>query len=495
MGLHIRFMWLERGYRSFNSDEVVKCEFIKGLVKSGHWWASEWVGEPYNVVQQKSFWLHGLLYEILGCHDSMFPVLGLLTNVFIFVLWAWVLVKRTGQLRSSLPVLAALAIPPPAVESLGFNLCEIRMSMIYGALITAYAGEWLRTPRRTFLFGLVGSLGCWEDLFTFFFLAASLPLEIRAQGGWRGALRFWWAFLTGVLMGLLAGWFLYRGLPYFPQANYMLGGLATFQQGLIHLRILMEMWPLHWIGALPFGWLQQSSLGRWLDPGWKVGSPLLLSALFWLMLAGTAYGFARMVHREWKRWYEDVFLWVFPPLSLLVFFILSSQVFGVLSLRYLQPLLLFPFALLGLWAASSSGRLGWIMVLTIWLSFHGVALFLGFSSPRPIHPAQWMANRLEKMGVSAGYADFWISESVRYISKDRVLLTAYNYRSFDDQAERAARVQREVSLVCVHGVGSSEMFEEMNRRLLLGGYRQAGVSDFKDEGWFVIHYVQAHQRE
>jgi hypothetical protein len=80
VGLAVRIIWLFRGYLSFNSDEAVKCEFIKGLAASHGFWASPWVGDPFNVVQLKTFWLHEILYVIFQRHDSIFPILGVGCN-------------------------------------------------------------------------------------------------------------------------------------------------------------------------------------------------------------------------------------------------------------------------------------------------------------------------------------------------------------------------------------------------------------------------------
>jgi hypothetical protein len=483
-GFCVRSAYVLKGYSALNSDEVM---YYRALLDMGAQPGSSDFIDQFRFIPGVKFLFLKFFYIMANHHLEYMPFFASLVNISLYLLWMYVLIRRTGSFWSGFPLLVFLMFPTPSVSYMGTDLSEIRLCYFYGAILTLFAGEWFRNSWRCIAFGLVSSWGCWEDLFTIFFILPVLFYEKEAlfSGTWINRFcRLSFVFLGTTWILLMhpenSRWMsLYR-------AGYFNLGIGKLSEWCNHGWILISAWPVYWFGGIPWGYLQSSQLGQWLNPGFNSFHWTLTPYFFWPLLGFTLL--APIVFFRSATGLKDIWLWLMPPILFVFFFIFGKQAWDALTLRYLSFWQLVPAIFLGLWMVSFRGRherIFFTFVLGLWVLFNSVFLIIDFENSNKEHPGQRIAARLEQAGYRAGFSNYWVSEPVCYFSNDRVLLTPYNHSPISRKALAASRNNNEIALVWVDGLDRPSVFGEVVRQIESLGYRRISKSDFKEEGWSI----------
>jgi hypothetical protein len=483
IGFLVRAAFILHGYDSLNSDEVVDCEAL--LTKANG--TTDFIFP--DVFFRFPDWLTSCFYSFFARGQiQVLPFLFCVTSLLIYLSWTLVLVWRGNRLgRAAVPLLVFMALPAPCISYLGIQLSQIRPSYFYGAILILLAGQWFRKGWIAFVFGFLAVKACLDDPFSLFFIWPVLVYEwvghwedFFKKGSWK-----WIPFPMGVGIG----WVLESGRePWFDKANsnYLHAGVASFSQWGWHLKMVLEAWPLYWISALPWGYAQQSQLGLFLRPAAESALWIWIPLIFWTLFGMTAIGAFLSIPKP--RW-EEAVLWGGPFLSFLIFFIFSRQTWDAATLRYIGFGQLVPALWLGVWASNETSirsKKIWIVVLSFWLGFNAVFLINDLRGPTHEHPGAYIAQRLEQMGIRAGFANYWVSEPIRYFSNDQVLIVAYNHPPISRKATFAAQNSREIGLVWLKGLDRPENLPEIENQLWALNYRPGRQFDFTSEGWDVF---------
>jgi hypothetical protein len=415
----VRLAFVIHGNPGFNSDEVLVQAFLS------HTGDFQLRDDPSKL---SMIWgvrraILKMFYLVSGNHLSAGFLFATLSNTLMACLWAAILFWRYRDKWMVAPSLVSILIPIPAIAYLGTQIGEFRTSLWVGALLVGGAGHWTKGPWRAFLFGVLSGMAYGDDPFVAFYalpvLIYEMPEIVRLLR--KRLYERWIAFMAGVLAVVLL-----CGKPYWQEApsgycRLEVGGLTQWKW---HWEVLTRAWPLYWSGALPYGYLQNSELGRWLQPSPWAGREILLTFLFWSLffLGGI---FLALYFKGARKERREAFLWLLPPALSLFFFIFGAQVWDSMSLRYLGMWQFFLPAWFGFGALFLT-KIGkrWIAVclMVALVAIHGIWLSAYLRVPVRTHPGAWIAGRLESIGVRSGYAHYWVSEVVRYYSKERVLL-------------------------------------------------------------------------
>ncbi len=487
IGFWIRAEFVVHGYESLNSDEITVCRSVLAQSKSP---------ESHDFIPPTNFFRHPAyltcrMYAFLADGKiTALPFLFCAASLLIYLAWALVLNQKTeGNWNAAFPMLLLMAIPAPCLSYLGIQLSEIRSFYFYGALLVLFAGQWFRNDFSIFAFGFLSVRGLLDDPFVAFFLWPVLVYEFffkktffpfKSRRNWGAA----------VLGGLLGGWLNVDHHPWFDKANssYLHLGLAPPSDWVYHAKMVLQTWPLYWVSVLPYDFFQQSPLGLSLHPPPPPWVSFWVPLIFWVLFLATAVGSFLSLRKP--RWAEAI-LWGGPFLSFLVFFIFGSQSADALTLRYLGFGQLVPALGLGLWAAHSSvvkgwsGKL-WVILLSLWMVFNAIFLIANLRGPARQHPGAHIAVCLEQAGIRAGFANYWVSETVRYFSRNQILIAAYNRTPLSREAIAAAQNSREIGLIWVEGLDGPQALFEVEGQLRGLSYRLDHRVDFNQEGWSVF---------
>ncbi|MGH7739377.1 MAG: hypothetical protein ACREL1_04450 [bacterium] len=367
----------------------------------------------------------------------------------------------------------------------------MRSFYFYGPLFILGAGLWLKNGFGALVFGFLAVKSCLDDPFSFFFIWPVLIYEAQTAKNvlFKGYLKKTILFLAGCLGGTILGlvhdpWVLRK------QTNYLHFGIAPFSQWAAHLKMLLEAWPLYWISALPWGYLQNSRLGLWLHPrsvNWIDGC---VPIVFWILFLAVGIGSYFFCQKN----FHERLLWWGPFGSFLAFFIFSQQTWDAMTLRYLGFGQMVLGIWLGLWAADASkhrwGKL-WIVFLSLWIGFNAFFIARNLSGPARIHPGAYISERLEQLGIKAGFANYWVSETVRYFSQDQILIEPYNHSPISRKTLEAAQNSPKIGLIWLDGLDRPSAFPEIEKQLRSLNYKSAGRINFPGEGWRIFVWKKA----
>jgi hypothetical protein len=101
------------------------------------------------------------------------------------------------------------------------------------------------------------------------------------------------------------------------------------------------------------------------------------------------------------------------------------------------------------------------------------------------HPAKVVLEGLREMGLRAGYANYWVSEPVRFLSRDQTALTPYNKPPFSRSAFSKAHHEAEIAFVVLEGLDLPEQVSAAVGQIQKSGYKLVRRKDFEN-GWFVL---------
>jgi len=483
IGFWVRAEFVVHGYDSLNSDEITVCRSV--LAQSQGPEKSDFI-LPTSFFRNPAFLTRRVYAFLADGQIQVLPFLFCAASLLIYLGWVWVLNRRAGDWKAAIPMLFLMAIPAPCLCYLGVQLSEIRSFYFYGALLVLFAGQWFRNKVSIFAFCFLAVRGVLDDPFVVFFLWPVLvyewsieknPFPVRNLKKWGVA----------VLGGLLGGWLNFDHHPWFDKSNssYLHLGIAPFSDWVYHAKMVLEAWPLYWVSALPWGYFQRSSLGLLLHPLPPIWTSFWVPLIFWVLFLATAIGSFLSLPKPRRA---EAVLWGGPFFSFLFFFILGSQSVDALTLRYLGFGQLVPALWLGIWAAHSSVLKGWfgklwIVLLSLWVVFNASFLLMNLSGPAREHPGAHIAVCLERAGIRAGFANYWVSETVRYFSHDQILIAAYNRTPLSLQTITAAQNSQEIGLIWVDGLDGPQSLPVVEDQLRSLNYRLERRIDFSREGW------------
>jgi hypothetical protein len=488
LGFFIRAEYVSMGFQSLTSDEVWCYHDVQFLsLPQSDAAQPDLLPNPSIQIGSRR-WILQASYLLSGYNLNFIPFFVCLINVMLYLFWAYVLIRRTGCRAAGIPVLAFLALPPPCIYYLGTQISETRSFYWFGALLVLFAGYWMKDLFRAFLFGLLAVWACLEDPFSVFFL---IPVLWYEKDAWKDraaemartrlpALLLGGASAAAVSSGNLPWTALYRS----GYVNPSLGSWAQIQQ---HAALLFQAWPQYWFGRLPWGYLQNSTLGRLMNPPVLNWPDWVVGLVFWVLLAFTlAAAFKGILGKMEKR---EILLWFLPPALFLAFFVFGNQAWDALTLRYIGFWQYFIPILLGLAAAQAGKSIlrgPWVWVLGLWLLVQTLFLVAQWIGPERPNPGRLLAERVEQAGYHAGYCNYWASELIRYYSQDRVLMAPYNHLPISRRVTETVQTSPKVALVWVEGLDHSDKFPEVANQLAVMGYHPTQKIEFKQEGWSIL---------
>jgi hypothetical protein len=488
LGFFVRAQYVGQGFQSLTSDEDWYYQDVQSLSLSPfeavH---SDLLPNPSEQIGTRR-WILQAGYLLSGRNLNVLPFFVCLVNVLLYLFWAYVLIRRTGRWETGIPLLAFLALPPPCLQYLGTQISEMRSFYWFGALLVLFAGFWMKDFLRALIFGFLTAWACLEDPFSVFFVLPVLGFEMLP---WKGrVLEMARTRLPGLFLGAVLAFMLFSGdLPWTAlyrsgYVNPSLGSWAQIQQ---HAALLFQAWPQYWFGRLPWGYLQNSMLGRLLNPPVLQIPDGAISLIFWLLLALTLAAALKAILGKMER--REMLLWFLPPVLFLAFFVFGNQAWDALTLRYIGFWQYFIPILLGMAAAQagkSTHRGPWVWVLGLWLLVQTLFLFAQWMGPERPNPGRLLAERVEQAGYHAGYCNYWASELIRFYSQDRVLMAPYNHAPISRRVTEAVQTSPKVALVWVEGLDHPDRFPLVVNQLVLMGYRPSQKIEFKREGWSIL---------
>ncbi len=486
-GFFVRAAFVIGGYNSFNSDEVLYYRLFSEFSTKTN--LSDYIYQLHFLPGIRLLFFY-VFYFLSGNRLNFLPFFACLTNVLFYLLWMYVLRRRTGSYWSGVPLALFLMSPSPAISYLSTNLSEIRMSFFYGAIFVLFAGKWFGNPRSFLLFGLIASLACWEDLMSVFFILPVVFYEVSNKPS-----KTWSFWIRGLFLTVAGSSWIFLVHPensawtFFSKTSYLHLGLGSFHDWVDHAGLLVEAWPIYWCGGLPWGYLQNSQLGRFLNTGLTSRFWMFAPYFFWFLITVVIFGSFRFFSFENR--FKEIWLWWGPAFLFVLFFIFGGQTWDSLTLRYLSFWQLVPAILLGLWAVSLRGSFKkkvFFIVLVCWVLFNALFLAVSLCQETKESPAQRIAAYLEGESYKAGFANYWVSEPVCYFSNNRVLLAPYNHMPISREATMAAQNSKKIVLVWLEGLDRPETFEKVVDQIKTMGYRPVKKKYFQDEGWFVMFW-------
>ncbi len=484
-GFWIRAEYVATGFPSLTSDEVWvyhNIEFQSLTDQSAV--DSDFLPNVSNLIGTRK-WFFQLGYLFSAHRMDNLPFFACLLSVFLCLFWAFVLVRRTRSWVAGVPLLIFLVFPPPCVFYLGTQFSEARSFYWFGAILVLFAGNWFKNHLWSLAFGLLAVWSCLEDPFTLFFL---LPVLWYEKGNIKKlAMENALNHLLPSVLGALTAYALFsKSLPWaiLYRGGYLHPALASWPEIQSHASLILFAWPQYWLGRIPWGYLQNSSLGRFLHPSPNPFPDWVSTLIFWILLGLTL----TMVLKTLKGKMEsrEFLLFFLPPILFLVFFIFGNQAWDALTLRYLGFWQYFIPILLGLVAVGRplNSRYLWVGIMGLWVVFQ---TFFSVGQLKP-HPGQFLAERLEKLGFKTGYSNYWASEVIRYYSGDKLLIAPYDHPPISRQVTEAAQNAPKIALVWIDGLDHPDRLAEVERQLENQGYRPSQKYDFKKEGWSILGF-------
>ncbi len=145
-----------------------------------------------------------------------------------------------------------------------------------------------------------------------------------------------WTRLPGLFLGAVSAFIFFSGdLPWAAlyRSGYVNPSLGSWTQIQQHAVLLLQAWPQYWFGRLPWGYLQNSTLGRLLNPPVLPIPDGAIGLAFGVLLALTLAVALKAILGKLDD--KEMLLWFLPPVFFLAFFIFGNQAWDALTLRYI----------------------------------------------------------------------------------------------------------------------------------------------------------------
>jgi hypothetical protein len=486
IGFLLRAALVLQGHPALNSDEMNYYHFLQNLGMGQG--SEDYVGWRWSRYELR-FWMFYIPFRWMGSDLRSLGFIACFWNVVVSLAWGWVFLRRFRDLRLVWPILFFIAIPAPCLSSWGTLLCEFRSSILYGAILMGFAGKWGKSALGMAGFSLVAALGLFEDLFTVFFI---VPVLLYERSLWMERVRARpWAIALLAALWLVITFRFVAGGTWGDQIrqHYLHAGFGGPGEWWRHLKIL-ALFPLYWMGQVPWGYLQNSSVGVFLNPPsghWFQG---FCSWAFVLLVFATFF-LGLLTPKEEKR--RERMLLLSPMLMFLLFFIFGSQVWDALSLRYLWFFQFVPALVLGKAMEYGEKRAAWSkFVLASWM-----ALDLAALAPLLFHPyhspARAICKELLDRDARCGFANYWASEMIRYESDDQLRFAPYDHSPISFAAYQGSLTAPDTYVVWVQGLDPSTGPQVLSERIAALGYWPVSRTDYP-EGWSLYQWKKRKAR-
>jgi len=475
----LRLAYVLRGHPAFGTDELTILNHV-------HAWADGRVPDEILTLHKAMdlrLWIPAFFYRVWGpSGDPLGAIFLGLLGPACWILW----VRRVGGARVAWGMAVFLVLATPAVAYYGTLLSEFRTSLLVGALLALNAGKWGKNLGTAWGLGFLAAFGVFSDLFTLFFLLAVIGMELlEREVGWTVHP---WTKVAGLLAGCCAGSWL--GL-------YYLSSLPLQQPGTVHASLapwgsvqknfglLWEVFPVFWAGGFPYGYLQNSPLGRSFNGADGTLGQWMDRILVFAGFLGAFWGVRGWARDSAVGWRDAAPLWV-PTVAFTAFFLFSSQTWDALSFRYLYFLLVFWAAGWGcLWVRAAKPASRALIGVALGLLVCGHAY--RWRNLTGGSPAVVLVSGLTEDGETRGFANHWVAALLNYGSRDKLRFEPYDAAPGSKSLDAEIRASNRITLVWVEGLDRPEVFQAAVSQLKGIGYRQTGGHP-RPGGWGTLDF-------
>jgi hypothetical protein len=488
----VRAAFILKGHPAFDSDEALDFMYLRQ-------WAGVMAPENLDAAVGRASGLRlftgSLAFRFAP--NQLFAASYLAAALSVVGTIPWILwLDRTVSRRAALAAAVALTLAPLSIAYYGTMFQRRLFTQLFGGILVLFCGRWLRTRIGSWSLGFLVGWVFFEEFFSAFISVPVLVYELFfVRGNSESFLRrvSWLGF--GIAVGGAYGLgLLWKGGDLDPTATSF--GLVSWDGMVWHFRMLIEVFPQFLNGNFSFGNLQYSSLGQAVDPMaggfWK--------GFWWVwtlvLFLSTVFGFWSCRRNVRRKGMPTLWL-AFPAIAYVVFFVVSSQVVDFRSLRYLNFILLFLCLGFGMVAHSLAkcGKNWFVAVLLAWALVNGYwTLHRLVLLPRQ-GSFQVIQQALEDRGLRSGYANSWVSEGVRYLSRDRFLLNPTNVPPVSREAFQAAHRDKRIALVLVDSMDSPEKSGQIVSEIEKSGYRPTGRYRFEIPGWSIVEFERVKGKD
>ncbi len=479
VGLGIRLAFILRGNIAFNSDEARAAL-----------WLRQWCGKGLNGISLSSMDFAGLrlaggwlFYVLTDGWVYFISLASIFFNCFfsaVWVYWVHLRISRVAALGTAL----LFAFPPVCIAYYSTHLERRIETLFWASLLVAFSGAWFKKNWTALLLGALVGWAFWNEPFILFFALPVVAYEIRCcqESGSMGKRLAWTA--AGLSLGGTSGRLWNAG---FSDVFWSMD-LASRQGIGKNLGLLWNAFPQFWNGNFPFGYLQASSLGRWMDP--VQGGMFAAFLAFWAFASfGLAAGGCVMLAREKNM--EGAWLSALvhaPALLYLLFFVFSAQVWDATSFRYLDYWVIFTavggggaFYYLFQWRRRTA-----VLAAALFVLVQGFILAEKYRQLPADFPAVRIVRNLELLGFRQCLANHWVAEAGTYLSDGKVFIAEYKSAGNIRAWGRMLAGER-IGLVVLKGLDDNSEVEKTVRSLDANGFRCAKTWPMMG-GWFVLDF-------
>ena len=466
LGLGVRLAFVLKGNIAFNSDEVYGSDYIKGLVTGD---AGDCTYQP--VFEGIRKWIGCLFYALTNGWVGFGALTGIFITTFFSILWVLWVHQKISKLAAWF---MACALTVPSISSIYYitHFDERRVeTLCWGSLLVFYSGRWLGGRRWAIIFGALVGWAFWCEPFILFFAVPVVIYELWMVRSSPSAVSRLAQALAGLAGGALLGF--WGNGPFTTLGpHYLKFGLADGAGFRKNLSLLAGAFPQYWNGNLPFGYLQGSKFGLYVDPMIRGWGAVFLSAWTGILFLAAAWGFYRLAGQKKSGNPGLALMGAGPAAIYVLFFIFSAQVWDATSFRYLTYLFVFQAMGLGLFfdfLVRWKKTVGTAIFL-IWFFLQGFLLTNRFERMPALFPAQIIAENFKLLGLRSGFANHWVSEAARFLSRGEVLLSDYAGPS-SRRAWAAVHEDDRIGGVVVEGLDRPPVVERAVSELEKGGYQ------------------------
>lgn len=454
-------VFLQYEQADFDADQAIVGLMAKHL-SEGRAWPLFFYGQLYMMGVQA--WMAAPVFLLLGPTVLALKVPLLLVNVVTGGLLVWLLVREVGlrPWQAGVATLWFSALPPVTAS---------RMVQAQGGTIEplCYAAILWLARRRPIIFGMVFALGFLQREFTLFAVLALVALE-----AWTGTLftrrrLAHWLVVALVFLGVREGVALARehASMFGPQTAPVSLANAVTNVDVVANSVCLS--PANVAGNVT--WLLGENVPTFFGVKRQPAGALIASHHptgvrdAWPLLVIPMALALWVVGRRWRTWLADpagntvgrspAFAWFLLATGLLSLAGVAAgcNVRSIITIRYHLMLALAPVGLLALaFAYARTTRLAALMIGTtvawaLLMVVSSASLLQSYRREPPPSPFRALADDLVAHRERFGWASYWVSYHVNFLSREQVMLSPTSAIRITDYARRATRAGSEGVIV------------------------------------------------
>ncbi len=449
-------VFLQYEQADFDADQAIVGLMAKHL-SEGRAWPLFFYGQLYMMGVQA--WLAAPVFLLLGPTVLALKLPLLLINIATGGLLVWLLVRDVGLRAWQAGIATSLfAALPPVTASRLVQAQGGTIEPLFYALVLWMARQ------RPVIFGLVFAFGFLQREFTLFAVLAILGLEVWTRDLFSRRRLAHWLVVGLVFLGACEGVLLFRGQAsmFGPRTAPVALDAAVDNVDVLAGSVCLTpanvagnvTWLLRENVPTFFG-VRRQPAGEFIvarqPSGVTFAWPPLVAALG---LAGVLVG------ARWRDWWtlstaeplgrSSRFAWFLLLTGLLSLAGVAAgcNVRNVITIRYHLMFALAPVGLVSLAFLSARGRrlpgamagatVAWALAMTL----SSVWLWQEYRRAPPPDPFRILADDLAAHGDSVGWASYWVSYHVDFLSQERVRLSPTSAIRISDYAREAMQAGR-----------------------------------------------------